>query len=779
MGEAEAFRAGPDPPQPAGPARPTDPGPAPDAPARPPHRPPGPPPGGVPTRPADPVLEPPPDPVLEPPPDPPLEPPLPGGLLDLLGVAAILLDADGRIRLWSPQARELFGWSSEEALGRPAAQLLIAEEHVGDVLDLFATVMASGESWAGVFPVRCKDGSTRLVEFRNMRLRDRDGAHYALGIAADEAVVRGLERDLALSSRLVAQSPIGLAVLTPELRYVLVNPALERINGIPARHHLGRTVPELLPSLDLAGIGSAMREVLATGEPVLDRFTTGRTPADPDTDRAWLVSYYRLDGPGGRVIGVALSVVDVTEQHNADLQAAQARRRLALVARASARIGTTLDLETTARELADTVVPDLADIAAVDVLDSVLAARATRLTPTGPAHFRALAVQSAYPTEAADAADPVGEVARYEADRLVTRCAATGRPVHVPVVRPEDFARIARDDRAAEVLARCGVHSYLAVPLIARGEVLGALDLKRARNPLPFDADDVLLAEELAARAAVCIDNARWYQTQLQAATALQRHLLPRTPPDPPGLRVACRYQPATAHGHVGGDWFDVIPLDAALLDAARRGGTAANGTPADGTPATATAGTALVVGDVMGHGINAAATMGQLRTAARTLARLGLDPADILDELDRLTDDLGEAIATCVCAVHDPATGRCRIALAGHLPPVLHRPDGSAVLLDLPAGAPLGTGGLVPATTTRLELPTGARLVLYTDGLVERRDEALDQRLDALVEALTAPGPGRGLDETCDHLLAVLPAAGGHDDIALLIAEATGAHRR
>ncbi|MFB7908280.1 SpoIIE family protein phosphatase [Kitasatospora sp. NPDC056076] len=670
---------------------------------------------------------------------------LPAGLLDLLGVAAVVLDEGGRIVLWSPQARKLFGWSAEEALGRYAAQLLVAEEHAGLVLELFAAVMASGESWAGVFPVRCKDGQVRLVEFRNMRLRDKDGAHYALGIAADEAVVRGVERDLALSSRLVAQSPIGLAVLDPGLRYVLVNPALERINGIPALSHLSHTVPELLPALDTGAIEEAMRRVLATGQPLLDQFTVGRTPADPGVDHAWLTSYYRLDGPGGRVLGIALSVVDVTERHRADRQAAEARRRLALVARASTRIGTTLDLEQTARELAETVVPDLADIAAVDVLDVILTARPAGLDATGPAHFRALAVKAAYPSEAVGAADPVGQVARYGEERLVTRCTATGRTVHVPRVRADDLARIARDESAAEILARAGLHSYLAVPLVARGEVLGALDLKRARNPLPFDADDILLAEELAARAAVCIDNARWYQTQLQAATVLQHHLLPRTPPRAPGLSVACRYQPATAHTHVGGDWYDVIPLE-------------------DGT-------TALLVGDVMGHGINAAATMGQLRTAARTLARLGLDPSEILHHLDVLTDDLDETIATCVCALHDPAAGQCRIALAGHLPPVLHPMTGPPILLGLPTGAPLGAGGPAPGAATRIDVEVGARLVLYTDGLVERRDQAIDQRLDALLAALA--GPRHALGPTCDRLLATLPAPGGHDDIALLIAEA------
>lgn len=669
-----------------------------------------------------------------------------GGLLDMLGVAAIVLDAGGRITLWSPQAEKLFGWTAEEALGRYAARLLVAEEDAGLVLDLFAQVMTGGGSWAGVFPIRHKNGTSRPVEFRNMRLTDQAGGRYALGIAADESVVRGIERNLALSAQLVAQSPTGVAVADTDLRLVLVNPSFERITGRSAQGCLGHEAAENLPFGEREDVEETMRQVLATGTPRLDRFATERPHHGGNgSNRAWRVSYYRLEDSIGRVIGVVATVLDVTEQYRADLQSSQARRRLAVIAQASTRIGTTLNLEQTARELADTVVPDLADIAAVDVLDAALHPRTLHRPTSAPTAFRALAVKTAYATSAARAADPVGEITRYEADRLVTRCAATGRTVHLAHVRPEDLPRIARDEAAVTILAEAGIHSYLAVPLIARGEVLGALDLKRARNPLPFTADDILLAEELAARAAVCIDNARWYQTQLQAATTLQRHLLSRTPPDPPGLKVACRYQPAGTAGHVGGDWFDVIPLT-------------------DGT-------TALVVGDVMGSGINAAATMGQLRTATRTLTRLGLEPDEVLRHLDVLTGELDEIIATCVYALCDPAAGFCRIALAGHPPPALTRPGHPPTLLDLPPGAPLGAAENIPFTTTRVDLPPGARLFLYTDGLLESRHHALDSRMDALVRHLAgAPQP---LEATCDELLATLPDPDSDDDVALLIAEA------
>ncbi|MFF5159588.1 SpoIIE family protein phosphatase [Streptomyces sp. NPDC000348] len=669
----------------------------------------------------------------------------PSGLLDVLRVASVVLDAEGRIVLWSPQAEELFGYGAREALGRYAARIMVHEQHLDLVVKLFADVMRTGRSWAGAFPIRRKDGETRLVEFRNMRLLDDRGDVYALGLAVDQSTVRRLEQDVALSTRIVAQSPIGLAVLDTGLRYVSVNPALEQINGVPAGEHLGRTVREVLPLLDAEALETAARRVLETGRPVVDRFTTGRTPADPDEDRAWSVSLYRLENALGTVLGVAVSVVDITEQYRANAEAETARRRLAVIADATARIGTTLDLDRTAGELADVAVPELADAAAVGLLDAVVRGRRSTLGPAEPAVIRALAVRGADAAEVLAAADPPGRVTRYAPDRLVTECVRTGLPVMVPQVKDEDLARIARSPEAAARLARAGAHSYLAVPLIARGEVLGALDLVRTRDPRPFDEDDLLLARELASRAAVQIDNARWYQNARDTALTLQRSLLPSHPPVTGGLEVASRYQPAGATSEVGGDWFDVIPLE-------------------DGK-------TALVVGDVMGSGIPAAATMGRLRTATHTLASLGLDPAVLLEHLDRISGGLDQAIATCVYAVHDPRERRCTIANAGHLPPARVRAGRAPELLDLPTGVPLGVGG-VPFSATTVELAPGDLLVLYTDGLVETRRDPLDERLDRLLALLDHPGDS--LEEVCDLLLRTLHEPDNFDDVALLIARAT-----
>ncbi|MGP3981609.1 SpoIIE family protein phosphatase [Streptomyces sp. KR80] len=673
------------------------------------------------------------------------EPSAPGGLLDALGVAAVVLDAKGRIALWSPSAEQLFGYSADEALGQAGSALLVDPQHAPLVKELFSQVL-EGATWAGGFPVRVKDGSLRQIEFRNMRMLDEKKNVYALGIATDQTALRTVETDLALSMRLISQSPIGLAVLDTDLCYVLVNQALERINGLPAEKHLGRHVSDALPFLDVSAIENATQQVLATGAPLLDQYEVGRTPADPGQDHAWSVSYYRLEDTGGQVLGVAVSVIDVTERHSATVEMTRARKRLALIADAGVRIGTTLDLPHTARELAEVVVPDLADLAAVDILDDILSDRQAASVPVsdgGPAVFRALAVKTGYRTEASGAPDPAGKVARYDPDRLIAQVVNSGDPILVPRLDEETLRRVARDDDSAALLARAGAHSYLGVPLIARGQVIGTLSLLRARNQTPFDEDDRLLASELAARAAISIDNARLYRKERRTALMLQRSLLPGRPPRQPGLEIAYRYQPAGATHEVGGDWFDVLPLAGDK--------------------------TALVVGDVMGSGITAAATMGQLRTATRTLARLDMPPETVLSHLDDVTAGLDQAFATCVYARYDPRTRQCLVSTAGHLPPAVVHPDGSAEYVDVPTGAPLGVGG-VPFGTAELELPPGSRLVLYTDGLVETRDDPIDVRLTDLLRMLS--GPRHSLERTCDLLLHSLRDPDGHDDTALLIAE-------
>ena len=668
----------------------------------------------------------------------------PGGLMDVLGVAAVMLDADGRITLWSPQAEQLFGWSAEEALGRPAAQLLVGPEHFDLVLSLFSEVMAGGESWAGVFPVRHKDGSTRLVEFRNMRLLDERGESYALGIATDQAVLRRVERDLALSVRLVAQSPIGLAVLDTDLRYVMVNPALERINGLPADQHIGRDVGEALPFLDTGTIVSSD----ARGPRHRD------TAARPVHRRPHRLRPRRRTGPGRcRTTGWRTPAAGCwgwprpswtsPSSYRAATEAARARRRLAVIADASAPSAPPSTWTRPPMNWPTSSSPSwptwLRSTSWTPCCDG---RRPTSLSRGGPGPLPCPRRGHRLPHRGRPRRRPPGQIANYEADRLITRCVTEARPVlhrprgpGRPVAhrrgpagrRPPRQGRTALlpgrpADRPRRGARRAGPHPRPQPAAVRRG--------RRRRSPANWPP---------APRSA---------STTPAVPSAAQRrphppaHLLPRRPPQPPGLEIAYRYQPAEATSEVGGDWFDVIPLAGDK--------------------------TALVVGDVMGSGINAAATMGQLRTATSHPRRPRPRPRPTCCATStRSPPDLDAAIATCVYAVYDPHRAACRIAVAGHLPPVLIRPGRPPELLDLPTGAPLGVGGVPfePTTSPAPRRPAGAlhRRAGRDPGPAHRRPPGL------LLELLAEPEPD--LEDTLRPAPRRAARPDDHDDVALLIA--------
>ncbi|WP_077798289.1 SpoIIE family protein phosphatase [Streptomyces sp. JHA26] len=419
-----------------------------------------------------------------------------------------------------------------------------------------------------------------------------------------------------------------------------------------------------------------------------------------------------------------------------------ARRRLAWLNEAGMRIGTTLDLQRTAEEFSGFTVPELADGCAVDLLDSVLRFEEGDRTggPEAP-RLRAVAVSEVPGLDLAP--DPVGEVSLYTAHRLVRTCLDTRKPVLVTRLEQSDFAAVAPTAHAADLMRRAGVHSYLAVPLIARGVLLGLADFVRAGSRAPFTRADAALAMELASKAAVCIDNARLYGRERGHVVTLQRALLPRSSPATPGLDVSSCYTPAGDPAGVGGDWFDVVALPSGR--------------------------TALMVGDVMGRGLAAAATMGRLRTVARTLMALDIAPERLLARLDLASRDLEEdQVATCLCAVYDPCAGAFRIASAGHPPPLLTGPDGTTSFLDVPVGAPLGTGVIPYDPVDCPVVPGRGRLTLYTDGLIRSRTAGLDAQLERLRRAVGATVPGDG-----DVCRAVTGRVGGDrtDDAIVLVA--------
>ncbi|MER6445964.1 SpoIIE family protein phosphatase [Streptomyces venezuelae] len=658
--------------------------------------------------------------------------------------ASAVLDEHGRVVGWSERAQEHLGYPPGEVLGRRAIEFLCDSRDREAVLDAVAA-SERDRAWSGVLPVLHRSGRRVELAFRARAvIRAGPSREWFLVVAPAQEVLRW-ETDRSVLDGLFRRSPIGLSVHAPDLSILRINRALARFTQLPAAEIRGLRIGDFLIGPDVETIETRLRRVLETGAPLIFTEQPCRLRSDPDHERVVSVSAFRMQDPSGGILGVTQLVEDVTDRY-------RARRRLALLNRASARIGTTLDLGQTTRELADVAVPDLADAVSVDLLESV--ARGDETAGEDGGQVRRMAVNSVV-AEALQVMHSAGEVFRFDPRTPHARCLAEQRSILEPVLRSSPgwyFRDAERRRRALDLDA----HSLIVVPLTARGLLLGLLSLWRAERPEPFEEDDLTLAEEFAARAALCIDNARRYTQQHQAALTLQRSLLPQTLPEYSAVEVAHRYLPADPATGVGGDWFDVIPLSGARV--------------------------ALVVGDVVGHGLHAAATMGRLRTAVHTLASLDYAPDEVLSHLDDLVDRLadeqepadgsapGRQIvgATCLYAVYDPTSRRCTLARAGHLPPAVVTSDGTVSLPDLPEGPPLGLGGL-PFESAELELAEGSLLVLYTDGLVEARGLDLDEGLARLREALSRPG--RSLQETCTAVQDALLPDHPPDDVALLLA--------
>lgn len=658
--------------------------------------------------------------------------------------ASAVLDDRGTVVGWSERAEQLLGYSRQEALGRTALALLVDPDDHGVVMDSVAACVRDG-GWFGVVPVRHRSG--RRVQFgcrARVIAREDSRAEWFLVAAPVEEVVQW-ETDRSVLDGLFRRSPIGLAVHAPDLSILRVNRAIAGFSGIQVEQLRGLRIGDFLVQQDTDKVERQLREVLETGRSSYDAEIPCRLLRDPDRELVVSISAFRMQDPSGRILGVTQTVEDVTDRH-------RARRRLALLSEAGARIGTTLDVAQTAQELAGAAVPDLADCVSVDLLEPV--SRGKEPVQGMFSTMRRGAVRSIL-KDAEDVMYPEGHTIHIPPDSVQARCLAQRLPVF-DADQKGVTGWLPTDPERAERALKLGDLSLLAVPLVARGLVLGLLSLWRWRRLEPFEEDDLRLAEEFASRAAVCIDNARRYTEQHDTALTLQHSLLPHEVPSHPAVEVAHRYLPADATTGVGGDWFDVIPLSGVRV--------------------------ALVVGDVVGHGIHAAATMGRLRTAVHTLANLDLAPDEVLSHLDDLVDrlaaeqestgDLQIVGATCLYAIYDPVSRSCAFARAGHPPPVSVTPDGQANLLEVPAGPPLGLGGL-PFETAELQLAEGSLLALYTDGLIRTRKRDVDESLADLCRALTLRADS--LEQTCraveTALLQDRPTDDVADDVALLLA--------
>ncbi|MFC9033976.1 SpoIIE family protein phosphatase [Streptomyces arboris] len=731
------------------------------------------------------------------------------GPLDIARAATVVLDGRDTVVGWSPAATELLGFGAHEAVGRPLSAFLsplpaegplpAASDRPADAdrpagseppgasglrgaaspVDTVGSVdptrpsdpldptRPSARPGPGPPPggneirlARHRDGHELLVATTTCPLAGGagglgDGSPGRVLVAAELGALRQWESRLALLQGLATQSPVGLAIYDTDLRLTWSNTAYEREIGRPLAEYRGMRADELYSGGSFVTPGypktldAVMHHVIDTGEPILDLHFQGIPPSDPGTEHLWSCSYYRLEDAQGHVFGVCEDAFDISDRQ-------RAQQRLALLVEVGRRIGTVLDVVTTAEEIAEVTVPEFAAAVRVDIA-------------------RVTVMSGELPATGSSAAMDLLRVGEHSVDPGVADAAlhpeGPGSPAHryPPVAYPPGSPQ----DRS---LASGGLvldDNTLVVPLRVGGSVLGLVTFVRSPRPQvsdrplsrgpanTFDNGEVALADELAARAAVCIDNARRFTRERSASLALQRQLLPHHVPPQSAVEIAYRYLPSDDVTGVGGDWFDVIPLSGTRVG--------------------------LVVGDVVGHGLQAAATMGRLRTSVRAFAQLDMAPDELLTRLDDLVgqplderpgaragaasdayDELTTG-ATCLYAVYDPVSRRCVMARAGHLPPAVVHPDGRVTFPDLPAGPPLGLGGL-PFESMEIELPVGSLLALFTDGLVEARDHDIDQGLDALGRVLG--DPAASLEELCDRAVSELvPDATTADDTALLLA--------
>ena len=421
--------------------------------------------------------------------------------------------------------------------------------------------------------------------------------------------------------------------------------------------------------------------------------------------------------------------------------------RHALLDGAFKRIGGALDIDQLAREFVNIAVPHFCNEAGLLILESLVAGEELPAdSPDGSQLLRRLAVAYDDGDSTWDAVFPTGEILRYPPGTPYTECMATGKPVRMKM-GSDQASRIATSWLRRPVAHLLANTSLLLLPLAARDVTLGFVVCTRKDSYRAFDAYDTEIGMDFASRAAIFIDNARRYSRERATAVTLQRSLLPTGLSKPSSVEVRHRYLPGSKLIEVGGDWYESIALPGARV--------------------------ALVVGDVAGHGVRAAVTMGRLRTAIHTLAMLELSPAETLQQLNELMGDLGARephFATCVYAVYDAVTGMLEVASAGHLPPLLVGPDGTNEFLSLTPAPPLGIGSgsvqskFVPVTD-------GSLLVLYTDGLVENRTRDIDVGLRLLSEIFGPGAAARPLEDLCRATLAGVYSDQQRDDIALLMA--------
>ncbi|HEV2759259.1 MAG TPA: SpoIIE family protein phosphatase [Acidimicrobiales bacterium] len=687
-------------------------------------------------------------------------------LLDALPMAVVLVDKSRRVTVWNTAAETLYGHSRTEAIGVDILDVLFDGDDRGPAAELFEAA-AQGRAWEGDFRVQRRDGVLLVSSFRlapagpgiGQAWLATDGIDQGLAeqersvlLSAERAARATAEEALGLVEAILTSAPVGIAVFDLDLRYVRVNNAYAALSGVPADDHVGGQLDDVLPLQ--ADAAADLRRVVTTGRTILGRHVELVTDVADEEPRSFTVSYFPVRTTGGVLVGAGLTLVEVTEAKRAEAERAAllrraeaAHQRLSILATASTVLTTTMELDELLARLTRVLTPMAADWCVIELIgrggevEHVAVSHRSREVANGLAEF----LRSAPVDVSGDG--PIAEVLRTGQARLAL----------APTVETL-VTRAAKDRGRPELAERFNLQSSVIVPIESRGRIFGVLILS-TEGDRRLDDDDLDLAVEIAHRAALAVANARAYQQEHEIAESLQRALLPTTVPAVEGLEIAVRYVAATDGALVGGDWYDVLTF-------------------ADGT-------TGIVVGDVVGHDIAASTSMGQLRSALRVYAwEEHARPAAALGRVDRLFDKLGLSYATCVFGVLDLGASTFCWSNAGHPPPLLVR-DGKATFLVEGSGTLLGVTAGAGTEEAVTDLREGDLLVLYTDGLVERRGESLEVGLDRLAAAAARAAKGDA-EVLCQGLLDALvpPSATRDDDLAILVARVrtqepdSGVHR-
>ncbi len=685
--------------------------------------------------------------------------------------AILSKDRDGIITSWNPAAERMYGYAAEEAVGRPIS-ILIPQHRVGEEQVILARVL-SGERVDHYETERVtKDGRMLNVSLTVSPVRDAEGTAVGASVIARDVTAR--QRALALAGALQEVSTELASELASERIIDVVLRNVTGALGAPA----GAVGLVAGDEIELAGnVGHSqsglagwerfpvsaevpMARVVRSGEALWAGSAEALTERFPSLAQASIrlpsLAVLPLTAAGTTFGALSVSFQEPREfelEERAFLMAAcqqaayameRARRfeaerltaeRQRFLAEAGELLAESLDPNEALSRIATLAVRHIADWCGVDMLDEEGGLRPVAVAHADPEQVRlAEELRERYPP------DPDSETG-------VPNVIRTGVSELYPEIPDELLRESAEDEEHERLLRALGLRSGMVVPLRARGRVFGAITFVASDPARSYDESDVAFAEDLARRAALAVDNAMLFRREHDAAVTLQRSLLPESLPQIAGIELDARYRPAAPGLEVGGDWYEVVGAG-------------------DGS-------VAVTIGDVAGRGVRAASVMGRIRLALRAYVLDGHGPSEALARLDRLMkDQTRPEMVTLFHLQYEPESRRARYVRAGHPPALILRPGGEVTELDGAGPPPLGILDGVDFEEHSVEVPPGSLVVLYTDGLIERRESDLDTGLDHLKRTL-ASAPA-GATECLDWIESTLGTEAIPDDVAML-AMATG----